>query len=110
MNSKPFSRPGSRTRLPLFIPLLLVAPSAMAAQLEGTTTWHAQTLWQAIAYMLLFAVIGIAAAILGYKLFDMCTPGDLSKEILEHRNVAAAIIAAAVIVGVCIIIAAAMLG
>jgi len=34
----------------------------------------------------------------------------LNREILEHRNVAAAIIAAAVILGVCIIIAAAMLG
>jgi putative membrane protein len=43
-------------------------------------------------------------------LFDKCTPGDLSKEILEHRNVAAAVVAAAVILGVCIIIAAAMLG
>jgi uncharacterized membrane protein YjfL (UPF0719 family) len=37
-------------------------------------------------------------------------PGDLNKEILEHRNVAAAIIAAAVILGVSIIIAASMLG
>ena len=60
--------------------------------------------------MLLFAVIGIVAAILGYKLFDKCTPGDLNKEIVEHRNIAAAIVAAAVILGVCIIIAAAMLG
>ncbi len=47
---------------------------------------------------------------LGYKLFDKCTPGDLHKEILENKNVAAAIVAAAVILGVCIIIAAAMLG
>lgn len=60
--------------------------------------------------MLLFALIGIFAAIAGYKIFDKCTPGDLSKEILEHRNVAAAIVAAAVILGVCVIIAAAMIG
>lgn len=60
--------------------------------------------------MLLFAAVGVIAAIAGYKIFDWCTPGDLSKEILEHRNVAAAIVAAAVILGVCIIIAAAMLG
>ena len=61
-------------------------------------------------YMLLFAGVGIVAAIAGYKIFDKCTPGHLNKEILEHRNVAAAIIAAAVILGVCIIIAASMLG
>ncbi|MBI5688784.1 MAG: DUF350 domain-containing protein [Verrucomicrobia bacterium] len=60
--------------------------------------------------MLLFAAIGILAAIAGYKLFDKCTPGDLHKEIIENKNVAASIVAAAVILGVCIIIAAAMLG
>jgi putative membrane protein len=58
----------------------------------------------------LFAAIGIAAAVVGYKVFDKCTPGDLSKEIVENKNVAAAIVAAAVILGVSIIIAAAMLG
>jgi uncharacterized membrane protein YjfL (UPF0719 family) len=65
---------------------------------------------EAVGYMLLFAGVGIATAIVGYKLFDKCTPGDLNKEILENKNVAAAIVAAAVILGVCIIIAAAMLG
>ena len=91
--------------------LLLIAPSLLAA--EGSTavaTWHAQSLGQAIGYMLLFAAIGIAAAIIGYKVFDKCTPGDLNKEIVENKNVAAAIVAGAVILGVCIIIAAAMLG
>ncbi|MCU0785244.1 MAG: DUF350 domain-containing protein [Verrucomicrobia bacterium] len=65
---------------------------------------------QAIGYILLFAAIGIAAAIAGYKIFDRCTPGNLNKEIVENRNVAAAIVAGAVILGVCIIIAAAMVG
>ena len=80
-----------------------------AADAAPPPTWHAQSLGQALLYMLLFAGVGIVAAIAGYKIFDKCTPGDLDKEILEHRNVAAAIIAAAVILGVCIIIAASML-
>ena len=87
-------------------PLLAADNPAGAA----SPSWHAQTLVQAIGNLLLFAVIGIVAAIGGYKLFDKCTPGDLNREILEHRNVAAAIIAAAVILGVCIIVAASMLG
>ena len=82
----------------------------MAAQADAAPTWHAQNLGQAIALVLLFAAIGIAAAIVGFKVFDKCTPGHLGKEILEHRNIAAAIVAAAVILGVSIIIAAAMLG
>ncbi len=86
----------------------LATVPARAAEAGGT--WHAQTLGQAIGYMLLFAFIGILAAIAGYKLFDKCTPGDLHKEILENKNVAAAIVAGSVILGVCLIIAAAMLG
>ena len=83
---------------------------ARAAEAGATNGWHAQTLGQAIGYMLLFAAIGILAAIAGYKVFDKCTPGDLHKEILENKNVAAAIVAGSVILGVCIIIAAAMVG
>jgi uncharacterized membrane protein YjfL (UPF0719 family) len=73
-------------------------------------SWHAQTLVQALSYMVLFATVGILMAIVGYKLFDKCTPGELHREIVENKNVAAAIIGGAVILGVCIIIAAAMVG
>lgn len=72
--------------------------------------WHAQSLGQAVAYLVFFAIIGIVLAIVGYKTFDRFTPGHLHKEIVEHRNIAAAIIGGSVILGVCIIIAAAMLG
>jgi putative membrane protein len=89
---------------------LLLAPASSILAADTATTWHAQTLGAAIWYMLLFAATGIAAAIAGYWVFDKCTPGDLSKEIIENKNLAAAIVAAAVILGVCIIIAAAMLG
>ncbi len=104
----------------IFATLLLSALSlpaqltnAVAVNAAGpavNSTWHAQNLLQAIGNVLLFAAIGLVAAIIGYKVFDKCTPGDLTKEILEHRNVAAAIVAAAVILGVCIIVAASMLG
>ena len=96
-------------RLPA-LSLLLTPTLLRAADTAPAATWHAQTLGQALLYMLLFAGVGIVAAIAGYKIFDKCTPGHLNKEILEHRNVAAAIIAGAVILGVCIIIAASMLG
>lgn len=96
-------------RLPALI--ICLTPALLhAAEAAPAPTWHAQSLGQALLYMLLFAGVGVVAAVAGYKVFDKCTPGDLNKEILEHRNVAAAIIAAAVILGVCIIIAAAMLG
>ena len=91
--------------------LLLLAPMLMAADAPpAAPSWHAQTLLSAIGNVLLFAAIGVAAAIIGFKLFDKFTPGHLEKEIIEHRNIAAAIVAAAVILGVSIIIAATMLG
>lgn len=86
------------------IQLLSLAAEAAAP------TWHAQTLPEALAYMLIFAAVGILAAVVGYKVFDKCTPGDLNKEIVENKNIAAAIVAGAVILGVCLIIAAAMIG
>ena len=101
----------SRT-ITLLLLSLLLAPSLFAADLPAatTTSWHPQSLGWAVGYMLIFVAIGIAAAIVGYKVFDKCTPGDLNKEICENKNIAAAIVAAAVILGVCIIVAAAMLG
>jgi len=99
-----------RMGLPILALLLVQTQSVLAASNETAATWHAQNLAQAIGYMLLFAAIGIVTAIVGYKLFDKCTPGDLHKEILENKNVAAAVVAGAVILGLCIIIAAAMLG
>jgi uncharacterized membrane protein YjfL (UPF0719 family) len=100
-------------RIGMFIQLASLSATSPLLAADSTTpvpSWHAQTLTQAVINVLLFAAIGIVAAILGYKLFDKCTPGNLTREILEHRNVAAAIIAGAVILGVCIIVAAAMVG
>ena len=94
----------------LFSSTLFIAPSLFAADTVPAATWRAQTLLSAIGNVLIFAAIGIAAAILGFKIFDWCTPGDLQKEIIENKNIAAAIVAAAAILGVCIIIAASMLG
>ncbi len=68
------------------------------------------SLLEALGAMIVFAIFGIGLAIVGYRIFDKCTPGDLNKEIIEHKNVAAAIIAGAVILGVCVIVAAAMIG
>ena len=57
-----------------------------------------------------YSLAGIALAIVGYKLFDLCTPGDLHEEILKNRNTAAAMVASAVILGVSLIVAAAIVG
>jgi uncharacterized membrane protein YjfL (UPF0719 family) len=94
--------------------LLAAATPVLAADAaplaEVPASWHAQTIGQALLYTVLFAVAGIILAFLGYKAFDKLTPGDLHSEIVDKQNVAAAIVAASVILGICIIIAAAMIG
>ncbi|WP_395738329.1 DUF350 domain-containing protein [Prosthecobacter sp.] len=57
---------------------------------------------------LIFGLAGILMTIVGYKLFDKLTPGDLHGEIFEKKNIAAAILAGSVIIGVSLILAAAM--
>lgn len=93
--------------------IVLLASIAVQAAAEGgvpAENWHAKSLLEALGLTALFGLIGVLLAVLGYKVFDICTPGNLHKEILENKNVAAAIVAAAVILGVCIIIAAAIMG
>jgi uncharacterized membrane protein YjfL (UPF0719 family) len=94
----------------VLLSLFLLSPSLMAADADSSPSWHAQSLGQALINMLIFAASGIIIAIAGYKLFDLFTPGDLHKEIVEKQNVAAAIVAGAVVLGICLIIAAAMIG
>jgi putative membrane protein len=107
-----------RLRSLALIALLLVPALAHAAADAGyqppltpsAETWHAKTIFGALGLVALFGVFGVILAVIGYKIFDFCTPGNLHKEIVENKNVAAAIVGAAVIIGVCVIIAASIMG
>lgn len=98
------------TRLSSLLLPVVIPVSALAADPANPASWRAQSLPEALALMVAFALVGIAMAIIGYRVFDKFTPGDLHKEIIEHKNIAAAIIGGAVILGVCIIVAAAIIG
>ena len=58
-----------------------------------------------IVSTLVFSGLGIILAIVGFKLFDAVIPASLEKEICEKNNIAAAILAAAMVLGICIIVA-----
>lgn len=85
--------------------------SALAADpANGTVHFRERGIAEALGLMVLFAIVGVLSAVAGYRIFDKFTPGDLHKEIIENKNMAAAVIAGAAILGVCIIVAAAMIG
>ena len=58
--------------------------------------------------VIIYAGIGIIIAVVSYKLYDMTTPFDLSKELSEEKNLAVGIVVAGIFLGIAIIVAAAI--
>lgn len=58
-----------------------------------------------IGSTLLFGIIGIFLATVGFKIFDWLIKADIEKEIFEHKNMAAAVLSGSFIIGVSLIIA-----
>lgn len=66
------------------------------------------TLMQGVMESLLYSVIGILLAVLAFKVVDWITPGNLSKQISQEGNIAVATLLGFLVLGICIIIAAAL--
>ena len=73
-------------------------------------SWHPTTLGGAVLATVLFGLAGIFLAIAGFKLFDAFTKFDLEKEICDNRNMAVAVLCGAMLLGICVIVAAAIVG
>ncbi len=56
----------------------------------------------------IYSVLGIIMAVVGFKVVDWLTPGDLAEDVAHKENRALAILAGSMILGVCIIIASAL--
>jgi uncharacterized membrane protein YjfL (UPF0719 family) len=59
---------------------------------------------------LLYAGVGILVFVVGFIILDLLTPGKLWEEIREKQNIAVAIFAGSVALGLAIIVAAAIHG
>jgi uncharacterized membrane protein YjfL (UPF0719 family) len=59
---------------------------------------------------IVYTVLGLIMCVIGFKVVDWLIPGHLARQIAEEKNLAAGIVAAALILGICIIIAAAIVG
>lgn len=62
----------------------------------------------ALLNSLIYAVFGMVIFCVGFVLLDKLTPYHLWKELTEHQNVALAIVVGFGILGICVIIAAAI--
>jgi putative membrane protein len=88
----------------LILTALLLPSSALAALPEVTGKHFTDGILSTIIY----GAIGTLMALAGVKIIDLLTPGNLSAQICEEKNQALAIVVAAFILGICIIIAAAI--
>lgn len=59
---------------------------------------------------LVYALLGLAIFVIGFRLWDRLTPVDVWKEIAERQNTALAILAGAIAIALAIIIGAAIHG
>ena len=66
-------------------------------------------LWRMLLDASLFGVVGIALLIVGYYIWELVTPYNLRHELQDNKNVAVAVVVAAFIIGMAIVIAAALL-
>lgn len=92
------------------IPALVAVSTAHAATDASPigSPWHPCGMLQAVLSSVIFGLVGIVLAIVGFKLFDLVTPFNLEKEMCENKNIAVGILCAAIVLGICHIIAASM--
>jgi uncharacterized membrane protein YjfL (UPF0719 family) len=62
------------------------------------------------ASTIIYALLGIAIFVIGFRLWDRMTPVDVWKEIAEKHNIALAVLAGAIAIALAIIIGSAIHG
>ena len=63
-----------------------------------------------ILLSVIFSILGFVLLFIGYRIFDLLTPMDLSKRIFEDGNLAAGVMAGAFVLALAIVVAAAIHG
>ena len=59
---------------------------------------------------IVYSIVGIVMGVIGFKVVDWLTPGNLAEEVANKENRALAVLAGSMMLGVCIIIASVLIG
>lgn len=88
------------------------APFFMSqAQAQGLPAEGRQALalnWGNLLISVIYGFVGILLLMAGYYLYELITPFSVKKELIEDQNIAIGVVVAAMILGMAIIIAAAI--
>jgi putative membrane protein len=66
-------------------------------------------LWRLVVDVSILGVAGIALLIIGYYIWELVTPYNLRRELQENKNLAVAVVVASFILGMAIVIGAALI-
>ncbi len=90
----------------------LLMPLVLGGALLVSSAAHANDGFTAMGVVgsILYGLLGIALAMVGYKAFEFLLPFDVTKELSEDDNPAVGVLMGAVVLGVSIIMAAAIHG
>ena len=103
--TRPVARPAARVaarRAAALVPIAFALLHAGAAHAQAT---RVETLLTGILDTIIYSIVGIVMTAIGFKVVDWLTPGNLAEEIAHKENRALAILAGAIMLGICIIIA-----
>ncbi|GEM_PF-1174345 len=77
-----------------------------SANAQAPSLLQPPALWWELLASVLFGLVGIVLAMVGYKVFEWITPFSVADELQRNHNIAVAIVVAAIIVGICLMMAA----
>ena len=85
--------------------MIAIGSILFAQQAQQPPVWaDPYSFGMAVLSTIVFGIVGIGLAVVGFKLFDLLTPGNLETEIVQKQNIAAAILGGAIIIGICLIV------
>jgi putative membrane protein len=65
--------------------------------------------WAGVLSSIVYSLLGLILLLIGYYVYELITPWSVKEELITHRNPAVAMVVAAFIVGMAVVIAAAIL-
>ena len=91
--------------------LSLATSAATAAQIAPgpSNVARSRPMWDQAFAAIFFSLLAIGLVIGGFKLLALAIHFDVRREVCENRNVAAAIFATGVVLGICLVITAVLL-
>ena len=105
--SPPMKTPArSLVRGAMLVAVLALPTVALAQEAARPRTFDVQVLLYGVVSTTLYGWIGIVLTMIGYRVFAWMLPFDVKKELEEDHNMSVGVLLAALVLGICLVVAA----